>query len=196
MNLGIVILASGLGKRFGGNKLLADFLGKPVITWILDSLPQNLPSVVVTRHEAVAALCQERNIPVVLHDLPGKEDTIRLGTEYLTAHFPDLDGIVYAVGDQPGLKQETLYALLASIEAAPHGIHRLCYGTKPGNPVIFPKTFFPALCALPKGAGGSVLMRSHPDLVQFTQASSPWELQDVDTPEVLKRLEKAVQEGF
>lgn len=196
MNLGIVIMASGLGKRFGGNKLLADFLGKPVITWILDLLPQNLSAVVVTRHEEVAELCWERRIPVLLHDLPGKGDTIRLGTEYLTAHLPDLDGIVYAVGDQPGLKSETLFALLASFEAAPDGIHRLCYGKKPGNPVIFPKTFFPALCALPKEAGGSVLIGANPDLVRFTQVSSPWELQDVDTPEVLKRLEKAVQEGF
>lgn len=196
MNLGIVIMASGLGKRFGGNKLLADFLGKPVITRILDLLPQNLSAVVVTRHEEVAELCRERNIPVLLHDLPGKDDTIRLGTAYLTAHFPDLDGIVYTVGDQPGLKSETLFALLASFEAAPNQIHRLCYGKKPGNPVIFPKTFFPALCALPKETGGSVLIRSHPDMVRFTEVNSPWELQDVDTPEVLKHLEKAVQEGF
>lgn len=30
-NLGCVIMASGLGKRFGGNKLMADFDGQPLI---------------------------------------------------------------------------------------------------------------------------------------------------------------------
>ena len=29
--IGCVIMASGLGKRFGGNKLMADFHGKPMI---------------------------------------------------------------------------------------------------------------------------------------------------------------------
>ena len=30
-HLGCVIMASGLGKRFGGNKLMADFDGQPLI---------------------------------------------------------------------------------------------------------------------------------------------------------------------
>ena len=36
-NCGCVIMASGLGIRFGGNKLMADFCGKPMITQILDA---------------------------------------------------------------------------------------------------------------------------------------------------------------
>ena len=76
--LGCVIMASGLGKRFGGNKLMANFRGKPMIQRALDAT-EGLFShrVVVTRHDSVAQLCREQNIDVVLHDLPHKNDTVR-----------------------------------------------------------------------------------------------------------------------
>ena len=35
--IGCVIMASGLGKRFGGNKLMADFHGEPMVCRILDA---------------------------------------------------------------------------------------------------------------------------------------------------------------
>ena len=82
--IGCVIMASGLGKRFGGNKLMADFHGKPMIQRALDAT-EGLFSrrVVVTRHESVAELCWAQNVEVVLHDLPGRNDTVRLGLEAL-----------------------------------------------------------------------------------------------------------------
>ena len=36
--LGCVIMASGTGQRFGGNKLLADFGGRPLISCILKTV--------------------------------------------------------------------------------------------------------------------------------------------------------------
>ena len=82
--IGCVIMASGLGKRFGGNKLMADFNGKPMIQRALD-LTEGLfcRRVVVTRHERIAGLCREQNVDVVLHDLPHRSDTVRLGLEAL-----------------------------------------------------------------------------------------------------------------
>ena len=54
-HLGCVIMASGLGKRFGGNKLMADFDGQPLICRAL-TVTDGLFShrVVVTRHADVA----------------------------------------------------------------------------------------------------------------------------------------------
>ena len=37
MKLGCVIMASGEGKRFGSNKMLADIYGKPLIARTIDS---------------------------------------------------------------------------------------------------------------------------------------------------------------
>lgn len=70
-HLGCVIMASGLGKRFGGNKLMADFDGQPLICRAL-TVTDGLFShrVVVTRHADVASLCHAQNVPVILHDEP------------------------------------------------------------------------------------------------------------------------------
>ena len=65
---GCVIMASGLGKRFGGNKLMADFHGKPMIQRALDATTGLFTRrVVVTRHESVAELCRQQRVEVVLH---------------------------------------------------------------------------------------------------------------------------------
>ena len=60
MNIGCVVLASGESVRFGSNKLLADFLGRPVLACLLDALPPELDTVVVTRSPAVQALAAAR----------------------------------------------------------------------------------------------------------------------------------------
>lgn len=57
--IGCVIMASGLGRRFGSNKLLADFGGEPMICRILDATEGIFRRrVVVTRHEEIARLVQ------------------------------------------------------------------------------------------------------------------------------------------
>ena len=103
--IGCVIMASGLGKRFGSNKLMADFRGAPMIQRVLDAT-KGLSSqrVVVTRHEAVADLCRAQGIAVVFHDLPHRSDTVRLGLEAMA----DLDGCMFLPGDQPLLRRETV----------------------------------------------------------------------------------------
>lgn len=38
MRLGIVLLAAGAGKRFGGNKLTALVHGKPMYLWAMENI--------------------------------------------------------------------------------------------------------------------------------------------------------------
>ena len=79
--IGCVIMASGLGKRFGSNKLMADFHGKPLISRILSATDTALfaARIVVTRSPEVESLCRERNIPVLLHAMPYRNHTVHLG---------------------------------------------------------------------------------------------------------------------
>ena len=46
MKLGCVIMASGEGKRFGSNKMLADIFGKPLIARTIVSVPRGFDVVV------------------------------------------------------------------------------------------------------------------------------------------------------
>ena len=62
--IGCVIMASGLGRRFGGGKLLAKLEGKPLIEWTLDATEGIFRQrIVVTRHREVETLCREREAP-------------------------------------------------------------------------------------------------------------------------------------
>ena len=57
---GCVIMASGLSRRFGSNKLLADFCGEPVLcrAFSATDTPQLAARIVVTRSAEVQSLCR------------------------------------------------------------------------------------------------------------------------------------------
>ena len=183
---GCVIMASGLGTRFGGNKLLADFREKPLLEWILDTTDGLFAKrVVVTRHKEVENLCHRREIPVILHDLPHRSDTIRLG---LGAMGDSVSSCLFCPGDQPLLSRETLETLLLSAAVTPETIWQLSYENTPSAPSLFPSWAFEELKALPEGKGGSVLTKQYADRLRYVPAQSRYECFDVDSPEDLEEL--------
>ena len=190
--VGCVIMASGMSKRFGSNKLMADFEGSPMILRSLDAvkgLVQRL--VVVTRHEDVAALCRQQGAEVVLHNLPYRNDTVRLGLEALG----DIDCCLFLPGDQPLLRRETVAELIRRWESDREQMVRPVCGDIPGAPVLFPLWTFPELLRLPEGKGGNWVIQNHPDRVAAVTIADPWELMDADTPETLQRLRRVSQTG-
>ena len=124
--LGCVVMASGLGRRFGGNKLMADFCGAPLIAnaLALAALPLLACRIVVTRSEEVEALCNAQGVPVLRHAQPYRSDAVRLGLAALLGKEPALRGCLFLPGDQPLLTQQSVEAL--ALAAAPDAIVRLC----------------------------------------------------------------------
>ena len=190
MKIGCVIMASGMARRFGSNKLLHDFHGEPMMVRILRSTAATTIQhrLVVTRHREVEAICQAEGVPCLLHDLPLRSDTVRLGVEKLLSTEPDLDGIIFAASDQPCLTAESIQNLCNAFTANPDHIYRLCWNDTKGNPVIFPKSTFEALLSLPEGKGGGAVIKAHPELVRTVSAQNEKELIDCDTPEILQSL--------
>lgn len=184
-NIGCVIMASGLGKRFGGNKLMADFQGQPMICRILDATEGIFAQrVVVTRSEEVAALCRERDIRTVLHDLPHRSDTVRLGLEAM----PGIGRCMFAASDQPLLRKETIATLALASGNDPDPVWRTSCQGIPGSPVIFPSWTFPDLLALPEGKGGGIVVKKYPERLRTVNVRDMYELKDVDSPEDLTEL--------
>lgn len=183
--LGCVIMASGLGKRFGSNKLMADFQGEPMIARALSATDGIFERrVVVTRHREVAELCKERGVEVLLHDYPQRADTVRLGLEAVG----DTAGCLFCPGDQPLLQQETVAALALAAVNCPAAIWRTSFGDTPGSPVLFPQWTFPELSALPRGFGGGYVAKKYPRWVRTIPVRNPKELMDVDSPKDLQAL--------
>ncbi len=185
-SIGCVIMASGLGTRFGGNKLMTPFKGKPLIQWVLDATEEIFSRrVVVTRHEAVKELCRGQGIEVVYHNLSGLNDTIRLGLHTVAQ---DVEGCMFCPGDQPMLGRDTIAALGLNAVNDKERIWRAAWGDEAGSPVLFPKGMFPELLALPEGKGGSYVIKKHPDQVGKVLARDKYELMDIDSPKDLELL--------
>lgn len=183
--VGCVIMASGMGKRFGGNKLMVSFRGQPMIARILAATDGIFDRrVVVTRHEDVAAFCRKHGIEVILHDFPHRNDTIRLGLEAVG----EVDACLFCPGDQPLLKRDTVAALVSAWQAEPEFIWRTAYENQPGAPILFPKWAFEELRTLPEGKGGTFLARKYPERVRLHPVRDRLELIDVDTRETLMEL--------
>lgn len=214
--IGCVIMASGHSRRFGGNKLLTSFQGEPLLFHILRST-EHVPfekRLVVTRCPDVAKLCQKSKVPVVLHDLPDRNDTVRVGLSALISDnaypFKDnsfstvskntgslstntrnpisLSGCMFCLADQPFLSPESLKAMLLAFSRAPENIFRLSYKETPGSPILFPAEFFSELLKLPTGHGGSFLAKKYPGRIQYIFARDEAELYDIDSREDLIRL--------
>ena len=199
--VGCVIMASGRAVRFGSNKLLADFGSAPLIARALDvtETPALAARVVVTRSPEVAELACKAGVKTVLHSLPGRNDTVRLGLEALLSELPGLAGCIFLPGDQPLLRKESLEAMVRKFFSTGQKKNGPSSGwafvprtarSGLGSPVLFGSSYFDALCSLPEGKGGGVVIRRHPESVRAVYAARQEELEDADTAEELERLRK------
>ena len=188
--IGCVIMASGMARRFGSNKLLHDFLGEPVMNRILRTTAQSplAARVVVTRHPEIRDLCEEQGVPVVLHDMPLQSDTVELGVRALLEMCPEMTGCMFAASDQPCLSARSVTALCEAFEQEPDKIWRMSWKGSVGNPVVFPQFTFEELLHLPPDKGGGAVVKRHPEIVGTVEAAHERELVDVDTPEILADL--------
>ena len=184
-NIGCVIMASGMGKRFGGNKLMADFHGKPMLLRALQA-SESLKAhrVVVTRHQDVAELCKALGVSVLLHDMPHRSDTVRLGLTFLG----NVDACLFLPGDQPLLQRSTVDAMVRRWREDSSKILRPFHKDTPGAPTLFPQWAFPELLKLPEGKGGGWVIQQHPEWVKAFPIEDPYQLMDADTPETLNLL--------
>lgn len=188
---GCIIMASGLGTRFGSNKLMASLDGKPLIAHAIRACNGLFAKrVAVTRHKDVAQLCRSLGVKAILHDEPLRSDTVRLGMQVMDG----CDTVTFVQADQPLISANTLAALLRGAEAHPELIWRVGFQGAPGAPVLFPSWAFDELRALPPGKGGGFVAKAHARCVRCVEAASEWELFDVDTVQDLEALQAHMEQ--
>lgn len=118
---GCIVMASGVGARFGGNKLMAELCDVPLVGHVVRATDGLFSRrVVVTRHADVAALCETLGAQVILHDEPCRNDTVRLGMEAMDG----CDTVTFVQGDQPLIRPASIVALLRAAECDAAGVAR------------------------------------------------------------------------
>ncbi len=131
MDVGVVILAAGEGRRFGGNKLLIRLEGVPVLRRALVPFEGMDRVIVVGRY--ADEIIHEMKDEVILYNprwREGMSTSIKIGVRFMKDH----EYIIVALGDMPFITPEDLNKLISSdVEEAVVPTHK----GRRGNPVIF-----------------------------------------------------------
>lgn len=186
--LDAVILAAGLSRRMGRDKLLLPLGDSTLFHHVLSRFPFTHFSrtVVVAAKEEIAGICSEFPILVCHNHSPeqGQAHSISLGLKATSAE----NRILFSVADQPLVEAETISRLVALSTSYPDRIIQPRIGRIPCNPVIFPADLRTELHTLRGDCGGREIIRSHPARVKWLQADSAWQFLDIDTPEQYRQL--------
>jgi molybdenum cofactor cytidylyltransferase len=184
-----VVLAAGLARRMGRQKLLLQLQGKPVVRWAVERVAPHAGEVVVVTgqddvaiREALAGLA----VRFAVNPTPqaGQGSSIAVGVAALP---PWTRAALIALGDQPRLPDAVVPALLAAFARSGRPIVAPVYRGTQGTPVLFASEVFAELRALTGDAGARAVVNAQPERVErvsFDLAMPP----DVDTPEDFARL--------
>ena len=185
-----IVLAAGLARRMGRQKLLLDLDGKPLVRWSVEALLPHVDDVVVvTGHEASAVRGALADLPVRFahNETPdrGQGSSIAVGASALA------DGTratFVALGDQPRVPSAVTIALLDAFAWSRRPIVAPVYQGVQGTPVLFGADVLPELAALTGDTGARAIVAADPERVERVAFDFPMPL-DVDTPEDYARLE-------
>ncbi len=187
--LDAVIMASGLSRRMGCNKLLLPLGESTVVEQFLGRFPYHLFQKVIFVYsdrqvEAIAA-----KYPLILchNQVPeaGKSHSIQLGVAKSTAE----DGILFAVADQPLLTAATIKTLVEMFSRQDgQKIIVPEVDGQPANPVIFPAACRSEFAELQRDSGGRQLIGKDPQRVCSVFFATADEFCDVDTPEKYQQM--------
>ena len=187
-NLSAIVLAAGLSCRFGaGDKLMAEFDGRPLLTHVLDNLKSLGLSqlIVVTRHDlaALEALRQDPALTCVINTTPesGMGSSLALG---ITALEP-CAGVFIVLADMPFIAPDLYRAL--SVDLAGHDIVVPVHAGQRGHPVLFAARCFDQLSLLKGDTGARALIDDPATTVKWHATDSRAIGIDIDTPEDLLR---------
>ena len=184
-----IVLAAGLSRRMGRQKLLLELNGKPVVRWAVEGvLPHVADLIVVTGHDDTAVRAALDGLPVRFAVNPrpeaGQGTSIATGASALA---PDTEAALVVLGDQPRLPADVIPTLLREREHTGRAIVAPVYRGTQGTPVLFAAEVFPELVCLDGDAGARSVVGARPERVARVVIETPMPL-DVDTPDVYERL--------
>ena len=180
MNTVGVLLAAGVSSRFGSaDKLLAPYLGRPLIVHAADAMRaaglDRLLAVVSSRDVAAALDGFECVWPEA--GQASMSASIRAGIR--RAEDTGAQCALIALGDMPGITSDHLSMLVEACTAEMPAA--TTDGERSMAPACFPRRLFPLLASLDGDAGARTLLRDLP--AERLVAASAAALIDMDAPE-------------
>lgn len=184
-----IILASGFSERMGREKLILHVEGMPVVERVIRAakFSQIDEVILVYQNEAVRKIGDKYGIKAVYNGkaLEGQSAALKTG---IMSSYPDTDGYMFLVGDQPFLDSDTINELLDIFKAGQHGIVVPVYKGHRGNPVLFSSQFRQELLSLEGDCGGRMIIDSSKEHVKLFNIRKSIVGADIDTAEDYKKI--------
>jgi molybdenum cofactor cytidylyltransferase len=190
-----VVLAAGKSTRMAPyNKLLVtDRVGKPMIARTVDNVLSSgaRPVIVVTGHHADEIKAALAGRPVTYVPSPnyeaGLSESLKAG---IAAVPPEARAAIVCLGDMPLVTGRIIDRLLAAHDADEGRLIAVpTHQGQLGNPILWDRSFFPALLAMTgDGGGGRRIIREHAEQVAEIEVNDDAVLRDFDTKESLATL--------
>lgn len=188
-----IVLAAGVGSRFGGGKMMAEVNGRPMLQHVLDiaALAELVPVIVVLGNDAaqIEAAIEWRSEIRVRNEQPerGISSSLKLGLEAVN----DSDRALILLGDQPLVMLDQIRRIVAADADPSRPIVVPLRGGQAGNPVLLEREAWPSAAALNGDRGMSQLFATHSDLVRYVDVEGT--SSDIDTPQDLARITAATE---
>lgn len=188
-----VVLAAGLARRFGAQKLLVPFGESTVIRTVVETVlgcgVDYLVVVVGPQADGVRSAVGGQPVTWAVNPDParGLASSVAAGVAALP---PNVGSAMVVLGDQPTLAAAVVRRVLEAWRDGGGPIVAPRYRGVRGNPVLFDASLFPALGALEGEHGARDLVGADPSRVTLVEVPEPPPM-DIDTPsdydELLRR---------
>lgn len=185
-----VILAAGASRRLGRPKQLLEFRGRPLLDHVVQhALSSTLREIIVVlgaERGRIRVLMDLSKVHVVenVHFAEGQSTSVVVGLDHVD---PEATGVLFLLGDQPGVTAEAISAVVNAFDGDPQTIVMPSWRGAPSNPVLFGRGYFGDLRQLTGDEGArSIIMRAR-DHVILVPIDCPVP-QDVDVEEDYQQL--------
>jgi molybdenum cofactor cytidylyltransferase len=179
-----VVLAAGGASRFAGpdHKLLAEFRGRPLASWAVDSaVASGLPTLVVHGAVDLSGLARELGAEAVANPRWAEGQATSLQVALAAAAAGGHPAVVVGLADQPLLSPQAWMAV-ADRDDAPVAV--ATYGGERRHPVRLGAEVWPLLPGEGDEGAGRLLASG---AVEVAEVACPGMPVDVDTREDLRR---------
>jgi molybdenum cofactor cytidylyltransferase len=191
-HIAAIVLAAGMSKRMGANKLVSEVEGVPMVRRSVEAVlaAKVGPVIVVTGHEADRVKQALAGFDVRFVHNPryahGLSTSLKAGIEGVP---PEADGAVVCLGDMPLVEPRHINKLVAAFNPAEH--RSICVPVargERGNPVLWGRQHFARIAELSGDRGARSLIDQLTDEVVEVAIRSDAVLADIDTLEALENV--------
>jgi len=200
-----LVLAAGESRRFGGGKLTAPLGDRPLIAWTLAALAAgreagDLGGVVVVLPagdcDLLAAVDDTMDAVLLAAGATvALAHSLRSGLNALEAAVRQPVGAaLICLADQPGLKPQTIAALVQAWRGGAGPVVRPRYAEcpqQPGHPLLIDRGVWSLAESTSGDAGLGPVLRGQPELVYLVD--QPGGNPDIDTPAQLAEFERRLK---